>query len=67
MSPAYSAALGFQVGLSSLVRESEGMLKRGQAAAEDVVATEVDLGRVDVGVEVDSGSEVCTVSCSCVC
>ena len=41
MSPLYSGALGFQVGLPSLVRESEGMLKRGQARAEAVVVAMV--------------------------
>ena len=69
MSPEYSAALGFHVGLPSSVRESEGMLNRGQAETEDEVETDVrvvedvvdmedDLGRVlkdVVDTEVDLG------------
>ncbi len=55
MSPTYSGSLGFHVGLSSKVRESEGMLKRGHAGLEAVVDAVVDLGRVDVGMVVDVG------------
>ncbi len=78
MSPMYSGSLGFQVGLSSKVRESEGMLKRGHAGLEAVVDAVVDLGRVDVGMVedvgsvvdvesvVDAGSDFCCVFSSCV-
>ena len=49
MSPLNSGSLGFQVGLSSKVRESEGMLKRGHKGSDAVVVAVVDFGEVDVG------------------
>lgn len=72
MSPTYSGSLGFQVGLSSNVRESVGMLKRGPAISEAVVVAVVDFGRVDfgtvveVGFLVDVGSDSFRVIPSCV-
>ena len=49
MAPSYSGSLGFQVGLLSSVRESEGMTKKGHAGSEAVVLAVVDLGRDDAG------------------
>ena len=69
------------MGLSSKVRESEGMLKRGQEGSEAmvvaVVVAVVDLGRFDVGTVVDwarvdvgsvadTGRDFGCVFCSCV-
>lgn len=46
------------MGLSSKVRESVGMLKRGHAVSEAVVVAVVDFGRVDFGAVVDVGTVV---------
>lgn len=46
------------MGLSSKVRESVGMLKRGHAVSEAVVVAVVDFGRVDFGTVVEAGTVV---------